>query len=833
MKHIVACIFLGALLSSKIMHAQVVADTFYVPNYPIPEIYYTDDAPELKDDAWNHTLKYFPDSIIGQIGSTCGQVTSIFNCLTYMFNRAYDREADSSNIFPPNHTFNQISRYYGVNSFDSWNIVKSQGHPSQLEYETINFNAHVFSDNFNKDYFLQFWMNDYENYYQSFFNRIAGYYSLNANSDDDLKLLQHFFSDGFEEGSDGGVTIVYTNGAVSCNTCGMSRRIWEPELHIGHTDNVNYCYVCDTIYPTSYAGNIYFRHSLTVNGYYSNDSVDFNDDGIISDTIDINNDGVIDFHDNETILWIITNSDGGGPIMLLKYDAIELFWNQQVFFAVPDIDYQPELTFKIKLKHSERGDIKISAGISSDLESERPEIEIDFPVFNFQGGDVCMTGVDSLAEPDVLEFGIDITDLKNYISEPGTYKVFMRVENEGLTKAELLYASIIDYSNDQAVEKTLVNSSETLPTIYDNYYSEIFYLDPRNFNNNIQITSESTYTIEPNTPFSLNLETIYGQSPFEFYILDTNEYLVELTQKDFPSDEGFVYDTIESINLNPDWDIPFAKKNWDMIHLYSTGEIRFRNDTISDIELYPYQNTIHDQRKLDFMPFEIDKLFIKERPMAINFTNEEIQVFIKNYFKIEDHEYEIKHESFIKVSKDGVIEITYADTVPSYFIFANIKTDCNKYFIPYDISIAGTYNTVTFTPNPADSLFSIDENGVLTMQAVSEPGKYETYVLVRDADGQEFTKRIEVNVIDENIIGKLYPNPTKDILYCDIYNPTNQSATIEVFTISGQCVYKETTTLLAGITEHNINTQQIGQGVYLLKISLGGNSQTQRFVVTK
>lgn len=811
------------------MFSQIVADTFYVPNYPIPQIYYTDDAPELKDDAWNHTLKYFPDSIICQLGSTCGQVTSIFNCLTYMFNRAYNREADSSNTFPPNHTFNQISKYYGVNSFDSWNIVKSQGHPSQLEYETINFNAVHFYGEFNHDHVFQFWMNGYDNYYKSFFNRISEYYSLNVNSDEDLKLLQHFFSDGFDEGSDsGGIAIVYTNGHILQMYAGY--RIWEPELHIGNTTNKNYCYVVDYLYPYT---DRYFSHSLTINGYYKNDSVDFNDDGIISDTIDINNDGIIDFHDNETVLWIITNSVGYGPIMLLKYDAIEHFWNQQVFFAVPDIYYQPELTFKIKLKHSERGDIKISAGISSDLKSEKPEIEIDFPVFNFQGGDVCMTGVDSLAEPNVLEFGIDITDLKNYISEPGTYKVFMRIENEGLAEGELQFASIIDYSSGQAVEKKLVNSSEILPRIFDNYYSEILYLQPRDFNNHIHISNESLYTLETNTSFSLNLEAIYGQPPYEFYILDTNEYLVELSKKEFPSDEGFIYDTIKSVDINPDWYIPFAREDWDQIHLFSTGELRFRNDTISDIELYPYQNNMRDERKLDFMPFEIDKLYIKDRPIAFNLTNSKIQVFIKNFFKIEGQEDEIKHESYIEMSKDGVIEIIYADTVPSYSIFANIKTNCNKYFIPFDISIAGTYNTVTFTPNPIDSLFTIDNAGVLRMQPVSEPGKYETYVLARDANGQEFTKRIEVNVIDENIIGNLYPNPTKGNLYCDIYNPIKQNTTIEIFTISGQCVYKESLLLAAGINEHIFDTSHFGQGVYLLKISMGKESQTQRFVVTK
>jgi hypothetical protein len=119
------------------------------------------------------------------------------------------------------------------------------------------------------------------------------------------------------------------------------------------------------------------------------------------------------------------------------------------------------------------------------------------------------------------------------------------------------------------------------------------------------------------------------------------------------------------------------------------------------------------------------------------------------------------------------------------------------------------------------------------MQAVSEPGKYETYVLVRDANGQEFTKRIEVNVINENIIGNLYPNPTNNVLYYDIYNPQEQNATIKIYNITGQLMYKNEESLSAGINNFEFDVKQFRQGVYILRVSFGNKSQTQSFVVTK
>ena len=88
-----ATLFLLAICLSSI--AQIVADTFNVPNYPIPEIYFTDEAPELPDNVWNHKLEYFPQYYYHQHNlPNCGQASGHFNCMTYEFNRLYKRAAD-------------------------------------------------------------------------------------------------------------------------------------------------------------------------------------------------------------------------------------------------------------------------------------------------------------------------------------------------------------------------------------------------------------------------------------------------------------------------------------------------------------------------------------------------------------------------------------------------------------------------------------------------------------------------------------------------------------------------------------------------------------------
>jgi hypothetical protein len=807
------------------MFAQVVADTFNIPNYPIPDLYFTDSAPGLPDNVWNHKLKYFPDSLIVQIGSTCGQTSGIFNCLTYMFNRAYDREADSSNIFPPNYTYNQLSRYYGVSAFDSWNIVKSQGHPSQLEYETINFNASQSNPDFNNTHFKQYWMQGYENYYKSFFNRISEYYSLDLHSDEDLLLLKHFLHNIFDSGNNGGIAMFCTQPLTETH---VYTTLYLPETAIDQNYTSAFR-VLDTIEhhenPT---------HQMTLVGYYKNDIVDFNGDGIISDTIDINHDGEINMHDNESTLWIVLNSwRDYYPYYLLKYDAVQLFWNQQVFFPIPDTAYYPELTFKLQLKHAERGDLKISAGISSDVKSEIPEIEINFPVFNYQGTDICMSGIDSLPEPNILEFGIDITDIKNYISESGNYKIFLRIENTGFTEGELQFFSIIDYSDPNPIEYVIENTPSSIQPASDKYYTKEIFIDNNSFNNHLQVNDLNEITNSINTLKYLEIVPSFGQEPYEFFIVNKNEYRADLSYNAYPSDSAFTYETINLKTINPEWNIEFANRIWDSISMLSSGKILFRHVPFLTTELYPYQyTTAQEEKVIEFSPFENDKLRGNPKPIASIINDTYIEVFIKRDYYVNSNRI-YKNDQYLKLSNNGKIEIIYGDTIPQYSIFANISTNTNKYYIPYEETLLDSFNTVTFTPNPIDSLFTIDENGVLTMQPVSLAGVYETYVLVRDANGQEFTKRIEVNVINENIIGNLYPNPANDIIYCDIYNPIEQNARIEIYSITGQLVYKYVTSQIVGITNYSFSTKQFGQGVYLLKVSIGDKSQTQRFVVTK
>jgi hypothetical protein len=580
---------------------------------------------------------------------------------------------------------------------------------------------------------------------------------------------------------------------------------------------------------------------MTLAGYYKNTSVDFNNDGIISDTIDINGDGIIDMHDNETIFWIVINSWGNywrKSHFLYKYDMLTKIWNKQVFLPIPDTAYEPELTFKIKLKHPNRENIKISAGISADLESEYPEQTIDFPIWNYQGGDHGMTGVDTLSNSETLEFGVNITEVKKLKNGSGPYNIFLKINNSGIHVGELQYFSIIDYSKNNPVEYIVVDTPIIILPTVENFFKKTLKIESVKSDSIIEIASPTSIIGKPMEKLTISLNPVGGQEPYQFHIIQKDEYSVALSNIDYNTSSAYISLNASLVHtsnpkiITPGWRINFNGKIYDSIAIEQSGTIAF--DTIVKFNAsYPYQSLRKNSKYLQMNAYNTSE-YSRETTFIRYRVRDTAIAIIKQKCTFDEWDgFDCIREYLTVIYPSGKVSYIYPEETPQDKIFPNIKTHTNTYCIPYEQATTSTYNAVTFTPNIVDSLFTINENGELTMQAVSEPGKYETYVLIRDANGQEYTKRIVVTVINENIIGNLYPNPTKDILYCDIYNPLQQNTNIEIFTITGQCIYKESTLLPSGITEHNISTSKFGNGVYLIKITMGEKSQTQRFVVMR
>lgn len=823
MKHILIA-FLFAFCTVEFTQSQIVADTFYIPNYPIPAIYYTDSAPELPDNVWNQQSEYFPPWFYSQPLADCGQASGLYYCLSYEFNRLLNRAADSTTIFTPTYTYNFLNEgngWYGVSTFDSWNLNKSQGNMMMSE-----FNQLPRQNNYERRDRGQNWMDGYHYYYEAMKYRISDYYSLNVKTDEDLKILMHYFNDHLRGEESGGCAIFYCNNHF---------------VHYGPTFNN----ITDSLLNPSQWSNRVINtiiglptHSFTVAGYYNNTTVDFNADGYISDSIDINGDGMVDMHDNEKVMWIVINSYGDWWMQshfLFTYDLLTQVWNQQVFLPVPDTTYSPALTFKIKLNHPCRNAIKISAGISTDLDSDIPERIIDFPIFNFQGGTHGMKGVDTMPNPNVLEFGIDVSDILKKLDISGDVKVFMKIDNAGYEHGELQYFSIIKYEEEIPDEHIVVSEPIQINGTSETYFSQVINLESNSGTELLNFDFSVDANFYTNDTNSLSLIPTGGSPPYKFAINKTNEFSQQLTIGEYSDEEILVWDSVEYKIIVPNQPIEFAGESCDSLIINGNGTVSFIGKKFIFPERYPYEfnpSSYYNKMELDvFSGYR----YLQNVLTATQVTDSCVRIFWNNSKMA-------KFKAMTEICHDGKIKTIYFDTTfNNTHRTAGIKTFTGSYYCELEpAGISEIYNTVIYHPVDLENTFYINDNSELIMLPTSNSGEYTTYVMLEDATGERITKRISLNVINNSIDSytqgnnlKLFPNPFSTDAELFIMSEKDKIVCFEIFDNHGKTVSKTHHELWTGENRIKISATQYGlkSGVYYGRIFINGKYETLKFAV--
>jgi hypothetical protein len=806
---------------SSFLYAQVEDGSFIVTEYEIPSSYTQGSLPEIPDSVWNHKSDYFPIQLYNQHDlPNCGQASGIYNCLSYMTNRAYDREATINNAFAPNYTFNFLNEgygWFGVSTFDAWNIVKSQGNPIVSDFSEQTFVSHEAPNNFRGTE----WMNGYDLYYNSMHYRIENYYSLDVKSEEDLNLLKHFLYNDFGTEESGSTAIFYSDNAF----------FYEEDNYTYDDPLFAFPFINTKVY-TDISGDP--THSMTIAGYTENRLVDFNGDGYITDTIDINEDGVINHHDNETCLWIIINSYGkwwSRDKFLVKYDAICDVWNSQVYFPKPKVNYEPELTFKIKLKHQSRNSIKISAGIASNIDAGYPEYIIDFPIFNYQGGLNNLSGNDTIDRPDELEFGIDISDIKQFVNEYGEYKLFLIIDNATNLSGDLLYASIFDYSEDIPQEFLLCNDTCTIPQFSTNFYHNYLYLDSDWDESNLYINKFDDRIVlkKHETGSSFQIPVSGGSGNYNFEILDTLEYIQELSYQDF-DDEGITnYSNQDYRVIYPQKPITFAGRTFDSVAINAPGIISFNFNEYIYPDLYPYQynpSSFYEDMQIDVFS-------------AYRYTKNVVSAYIDtdNGFKIWFRGLHMaEYQASIEFLNTGEIMMTYVDRFHQTKRSSGLTTNSRKYYCELLPSgIMSEYNTVTYVPVSTTELFSIDNFGNLTCKSSTPYGNYEICIIIKDSEGNKLQERLNISVIDEQFIESMYPNPTLDLINFELNTQESSNAIVEIFKSNGQYVTSFQQYLNAGFNTiiFSAKSHNLSAGTYICRISTDSTSESTSFIVNR
>jgi len=561
-----------------------------IPRLPVPEKYLDENAPVLPPVVDNSIHPYMPP-MIWQYVFDCGQVAGVYFTFTYEINRLRGLSSyPYENIYPSGFTWNfmnQAAWNKGVSYIDSWEIIRDCGNPNVPAYGGYyNYGG------------LTYWMSGYDKYYQAMQNRIEGYYSIHVKAEEGLQVLKHYLHDHLDGSQTGGLANFYAHLPIPMST-----------LAVGTPEQGK---VVIPVFPPN-AG-----HAFTIVGY--NDSVrwDYNGDGKFTNDLDINEDGKVDMQDWEIGALKVYNSQGsswgnlGACYVMYKTFADDFgnggIWDNVVQVLKVKEKYTPLLTLKAKIKHTSRGKLGISAGVSTNTNDTTPAHILTFPIFHFQGGDHYMQG-DTTEAAKTMEIGLDITPLLNVFESSASAKFFLIMEEKDSTNQDdgnILSCSLIDYSSGfQEISATGLpvnirnNRTTFIPMVHQPEISKPV------------IQTDSIPGMMRGFPFYQQLTATNGMPGYHWQINMNYDVVSEPIPPPPPPGGTFLNMGTTGVSIHELlFSLPFYDSSFSTIYIHGNGVVTFSglNDN------WPYSPDQKDilRSHLRIVPFQGETLIIPE-----------------------------------------------------------------------------------------------------------------------------------------------------------------------------------------------------------------------------
>lgn len=539
-----------------------------IPELKLPDSYKGTDAPLLPSQIDNSSLPYFR-SITWQSGYECGQSSGIAFNFTYEIDRSRGLNASQlANQYPTHFTWdflNNANNYQGASFFDSWEIVKACGNMNVVDYGGA-LNTGGFTR----------WISGYDKYYNGMGNRINSVKAIRVDSPEGLQTLKYWLFDHLTGAAAGGVGNIYGQYFGTPSTT----------LPIGTPEAGKYV-------QTFWGGSP--SHGWTICGYNDSIRYDFNGDGQYTNTIDINGDGIVNMHDWELGGLKFANgyagpgwSNNGFCYTMYKNLADNIgyggIWNHTVYVLDVKNTCSPKLTMKVTLKHTSRNYLKVTAGVNTDISATVPSYVLEFPIFNYQGGNLYMQGGTSEADK-TIEFGLDLAPLVSQITSGQPARYFLQVQEAdpaGDAAGEIVSWSLIDYTGPSPVTTSYGTSNvpvqnNTLTRLSMNYTLNV---------NKPLITTTSLPSAQLNHFYNQTLTASGGIPP---YLWD-----VKLEYPETTNPGVFPLVTAQQLTLTNnnsgfaikdlDFSFPFYKKTVSKLYIYADGYIVFDDQPYT----YPY-----------------------------------------------------------------------------------------------------------------------------------------------------------------------------------------------------------------------------------------------------
>lgn len=439
-------LFIALLFFAAFLQAQVDVNYKSYPDYTdvvrpdvalIPRMTRSVGRPERVNNA---ETEYFPP-VIMQDGGSCGSASRIAYMFAYELNAL--RGVNGSllqNRYPTHFT------WLLTNSGSSKDAMAiANGVPSSLTYGGTTYSRLLGNQDCSDSDFG--WMQGYNKWYAAMCNRLerTANFPLSVETEEGREAVKNWLWN--HNGDDD-----YAAGGI-CGIGVASAGDWK---HIPSTEKNVKNGVAGKFFVNSWGTQV--DHALTIVGYDDRIEFDLDGNGVAGEE-----------GKDETGAWIIVNSWGSGwcndGFVYCPY-KYAVTTGQNGSYYMPEVyymrkNYTPLRTMKITMEYSKRSEIRLSAGISADLNADAPERTVQFEHFKYAGdgdgngqdAEVPMLGrwVDGIHyEP--MEFGYDLTDLSKNFDTRRPLKYFFIIESKYNANGSGIVhdCSVIDYEFDKA-----------------------------------------------------------------------------------------------------------------------------------------------------------------------------------------------------------------------------------------------------------------------------------------------------------------------------------------------------------------------------------------------
>jgi len=746
------------------------------------------DLPSSMD---NSTKVYFRP-VFNQTGGCCAQASGIAYNFTYEINRERGTSANvSSNQFPTHYTYNFLNGGSGQNGSwytDGWDIIKADGCPTVSAYGGLASGG------------ATRWYSGYENYETDMNNRVKDYFAIDVSTPEGLETLKHWMYDHLEGASDGSI-VNFAAGVSDVFNMTYDNKI----IEWGHSVN----------------------HAMTFVGWDDNVSYDFNNDGNITNDVDINNDGTVDMKDWEKGALIMVNSWGtywgnNGKAYVMYKLLAEPAENGGILsgkvFGIHVKDTQtPQLIMKVKISHTSREKIKISAGISPNTTDTEPEFELDFPLFSKQGGDYPMNGTDSTP----LEIALDVSSLLSNVNSGEEAKFFLKLTEDDISSVGS--GQIYDFSIKDNLGNEFVCSQHNV-AINDNSVTLMSVIASATFSAP-EITTSSLPDGEVNTSYSYQMEANGGSAPYIWSI--SQKYTENALSETYPSvssgqltpsdnDDGYVEKTL-------DFNFPFYGELYNKVYISTDGSVLFEpgfnylrteeaviaNKMIavfaSDLMIYPANG--------DGIFYEGDTNHATFRWKTALYGNENANVDVA-----------------LTLYPDGEIKMYYGNGITSGLSWASgISNGSGSYTIS---SVSGVSDPSNFqlkmTSDPFPAGMFISSDGIFQGTCPNEENTWNIDFVVTDNNNISKIKSLSfttgpgtssVEDINPNIMN-CYPNPSSGAVTFAYHLDNPSNVNLSVYDLSGKQIINFVNTRQNSGDYKITRNLNVAKGFYFYKLKI-------------